>query len=79
MGRDPASDLYIEDKTISARHAKLSYHHGQWWVEDLRSTNGTFLNDEPVQEPLVLASGDRLRFGQVQWQVQAERQAASGE
>lgn len=65
IGRDPANDCPLEDKTISAQHARLSYHHGQWWVEDLGSRNGTFLNQEPVVEPLVVASGDRLRCGQV--------------
>jgi pSer/pThr/pTyr-binding forkhead associated (FHA) protein len=65
IGRDPACDLHIEDKTISAKHARLSFHHSQWWVEDLRSTNGTYLNQEPVTEPLVLTAGDQLRCGQM--------------
>jgi hypothetical protein len=65
VGRDPAAELFLEDKTISARHARLYYEDTQWWVEDLRSTNGTLLNQEHVLEPVVLASGDRLQFGQV--------------
>lgn len=69
IGRDPACDFHLEDKTISAQHARLSYHHGQWWVEDLRSTNGSFINQEPLAEPLVLTAGDELRFGQVLFQV----------
>ncbi|MBN1145708.1 MAG: FHA domain-containing protein [Anaerolineales bacterium] len=69
-GRDPACDLQVQDKTISARHARLSYHHGQWWVEDLRSRNGTFLNQEKVVEPLVMAAGDQLRLGQVVFLVE---------
>lgn len=69
IGRDPASDLPLEDRTISAQHARLAYHHGQWWVEDLHSTNGTALNDEPVESPLVLTDGDELRFGKVHMKV----------
>ena len=65
VGRDPAAELYLEDKTISARHARLYYQDTQWWVEDLGSTNGTLLNQERVVEPVVLANGDRLQFGQV--------------
>ena len=65
VGRDPAAELYLEDKTISARHARLYYEDTQWWVEDLGSTNGTLLNLERVVEPVVLASGDRLQFGRV--------------
>lgn len=65
VGRDPVCDCCLEDKTVSLRHARLSYHHRQWWVEDLGSTNGTFLNQEPVTAPMVVTQGDRLGFGQV--------------
>jgi len=69
IGRDPACDCNLEDKTISAQHARLAYHHGQWWVEDLGSRNGTFLNQEAVIESLVITSGDELRCGQVVFEV----------
>lgn len=65
IGRDPSSDCPIEDMTVSTQHARLSYHHNQWWVEDLGSTNGTYLNQEPVSTPLVLTVGDQIRCGQV--------------
>lgn len=65
IGRDPACDFSVDDKTVSAQHARLCYRQGQWWVEDLNSTNGTSLNDEPVSSPLVLTSGDQVRCGQV--------------
>lgn len=65
IGRSSSSNYPISDDTVSARHARLSYHHQQWWVEDLRSTNGTYLNDEPVSVPTVIVSGDELRCGQV--------------
>jgi FHA domain len=65
IGRDPASDCHLDNQTISAHHTRLSFHHGQWWVEDLRSTNGTFLNQENVDEPLVITTGDTLRCGQI--------------
>lgn len=69
IGRDPACDFHLEDKTISAQHARLSYHHSQWWVEDLHSTNGTFLNQEPVSEPVVITAGDQLRCGQLIFEI----------
>jgi len=65
IGRDPAAECAVLDETISANHARLTYHHGQWWVEDLHSTNGTFLNDERLEMPTVIASGDEVRCGQV--------------
>jgi len=65
VGRSMASEYPIADETVSARHARFSYHHNHWWVEDFRSTNGTFLNDERVSVPTVIVSGDELRVGQI--------------
>lgn len=64
MGRDPGCDIPIKgDDTISTRHAQLSYHHGQWWVQDLASTNGTFLNQTMINMPTVITSGDEIICG----------------
>ncbi len=65
LGRDPACELRLDDEAISARHAKLSFHQGQWWVEDLHSTNGTSLNTVKLTTATVLADGDELRCGKV--------------
>ncbi|MFZ5878808.1 MAG: FHA domain-containing protein [Chloroflexota bacterium] len=64
LGRDPVCDIPIFEDTVSARHARLTYHHGQWWLEDLGSTNGTRLNQEMVTLPTVLTSGDEIGIGQ---------------
>lgn len=63
IGRDPASDIPLADDAVSARHAQLNYHHGQWWLEDLSSTNGTFLNDLTISMPTVITSGDEIKCG----------------
>lgn len=65
IGRDPLNNCAISDETVSSRHAKLSYHHNQWWLEDMNSTNGTFLNDDRVYTPTVVITGDEIRCGQV--------------
>ena len=65
IGRDPASDFVLDDPAVSAQHARLSYRQGQWWLEDLHSTNGSFLNHQPVYEAIVVTSGDQLRCGPV--------------
>ena len=70
IGRDPNNSCQLEDSSISAQHARLTYHHKQWWVEDVGSTNGTFLNQEPITTPLVITSGDNLRCGRVVFQIQ---------
>ena len=69
VGRDPNCDVCLPNELVSAQHARLSYHHNQWWVEDLQSTNGTYLNDERVYTPTVLISGDELRCGKINMQI----------
>jgi len=63
LGRNPECDITINDDTASARHARLSYHHNQWWIEDLNSTNGTKLNREKLTLPTVLTSDDEIQCG----------------
>jgi pSer/pThr/pTyr-binding forkhead associated (FHA) protein len=70
--------LPLDDKTVSARHARLAYHHGQWWLEDLRSRNGTFLNTKAVHEPLVLATGDEVQFGSLKFLVLLDESRVMG-
>jgi pSer/pThr/pTyr-binding forkhead associated (FHA) protein len=63
IGRDPNCDLAIMDEALSAHHARLTYHHGQWWLEDLNSTNGTFLNRERLTTAAVIITGDQFKCG----------------
>ncbi|MCJ7586170.1 MAG: FHA domain-containing protein [Anaerolineales bacterium] len=63
IGRDPACECPLDEETVSTRHARLSYHHGQWWLEDLDSTNGTLLNQERLSTPTVVISGDEIGCG----------------
>lgn len=69
IGRDPACECPLNDETVSARHARLSYHHGQWWLEDLNSTNGTRLNQEPISTPTVIISDDEIGCGKARLTV----------
>jgi pSer/pThr/pTyr-binding forkhead associated (FHA) protein len=63
IGRDPACECALDDETVSARHARLSFHHNQWWLEDLGSTNGTMLNLEKLTTPTVVISEDEFICG----------------
>jgi pSer/pThr/pTyr-binding forkhead associated (FHA) protein len=78
IGRDPSCGLSIDDITVSAQHARLVYRQRQWWLDDLRSTNGTYLNQEPVKNPMVVTSGDELRCGQVKLSILIESSQADG-
>jgi FHA domain len=69
IGREAACDVLLDDLTVSGKHARLAYHSSQWWVEDLQSRNGTYLNREPVISQVVLANGDELQVGQVIVQI----------
>ena len=72
IGRSPQCDCAIDDRTLSAQHARLTYHHNQWWLEDMGSTNGTLLHGEPISMAIVLASGDTITCGNVQIIIEIE-------
>ncbi len=65
MGRDAGCDFSLDDQTVSSQHARLAYRKQQWWLEDLASTNGTFLNGDAVTTPVVITHGDELRLGHI--------------
>lgn len=69
IGRDPACQYHLASELVSAQHARVSFHHNQWWVEDLHSTNGTFLNGERIYTPTVLVNSDELTCGKVNLQL----------
>jgi pSer/pThr/pTyr-binding forkhead associated (FHA) protein len=72
IGRDTKCDVSIQDEALSAHHARLTHHHGQWWLEDLNSTNGTFLNREKLTMPAVVITGDHFKCGNTIFGIQVE-------
>jgi hypothetical protein len=62
IGRGLDNDLVIDDPRVSRHHAQITFRHSHYLLRDLRSTNGTFVNDQPV-EAVVLASGDVVSIG----------------
>ena len=66
IGRAADNSICLDDSTISAYHVRLSFQGGQWWLEDLGSRNGTGVNDLAIEEPIVVAYGDRIRVGRVE-------------
>lgn len=63
IGREPQCNISIKDDVLSANHARVSFHHSQWWLEDLNSRNGTYLNDDRITTPTVVISGDKVKCG----------------
>jgi len=64
IGRDPNLDLVFPSPAVSRRHARLTREGEGYFLEDLGSSNGTFLNDERLLERRLLKSGDQIRLGQ---------------
>jgi pSer/pThr/pTyr-binding forkhead associated (FHA) protein len=71
IGRSPECDVCLEDDLVSRRHAKVQVQGGKWRIEDLGSTNGTWVNEDRLTTSVALARGDRLRLGNATLHVQA--------
>jgi len=64
IGRSSENHLVIDDPFASANHVLVVWRENRWWIEDLGSHNGTYVNDERVTKPKTLNSGDRIRVGE---------------
>jgi len=64
IGRDPLATIVLDADSVSRSHARVELIAGETWVADLGSTNGTFVNDRPVEREL-LKSGDLVKVGDI--------------
>lgn len=64
IGRDASNAIAINDAEISRKHSRLSFQGGKYVLEDLGSTNGTFVNGQRLAGPVVLKSGDIVSLGE---------------
>jgi pSer/pThr/pTyr-binding forkhead associated (FHA) protein len=65
IGRDESCEIRPDDSYLSQFHAKLYANDGVWFVEDLGSTNGTYLNQNRLTGPVEIHAGDTLRVGEI--------------
>jgi pSer/pThr/pTyr-binding forkhead associated (FHA) protein len=63
MGRGSDAALRLDDDYVSTRHARIATNGEQWFVEDLGSTNGTYLGSQRVTTPTPIAVGTPVRLG----------------
>ena len=64
IGRDSSNGVAINDAEISRKHSRLSFQGGKYVLEDLGSTNGTFVNGQRLAGPVVLKPGDVVSLGE---------------
>lgn len=64
IGRDSSNSVAINDAEISRKHSRLSFQGGKYVLEDLGSTNGTFVNGQRLTGPVVLKPGDVVSLGE---------------
>ena len=69
LGRSPECDFTLDNHTVSARHGRLNFHLNQWWYEDLKSTNGSWLDDLKIEEPIVIKDTDSISCGDAVFKV----------
>jgi pSer/pThr/pTyr-binding forkhead associated (FHA) protein len=70
IGRGAECELRIDDEYVSTRHAVLRPQGGQWYVEDLGSTNGTFVGEARVHKPTAVGPGTPVRVGKTILELQ---------
>jgi hypothetical protein len=69
VGRSPSCQIPLTDTFASSIHARLFARDGSWFVEDLGSTNGTYVNERRVTAPAEIKVGDRVRVGRTMLEV----------
>jgi pSer/pThr/pTyr-binding forkhead associated (FHA) protein len=62
IGRHPQSDIFLDDITVSRRHAEVRHRDGGYWAHDVGSLNGTYVNRRSIEDA-ALSSGDELQVG----------------
>ena len=73
LGRDVNNAIVLDDPFASAEHAVLTYRGRGWFLEDLDSTNGSFINGQPIDGVAALSYGDEVQIGQVRFRLERTR------
>ncbi|MFT4008819.1 MAG: FHA domain-containing protein [Nocardioidaceae bacterium] len=63
IGRGTDAQIRLDDDYVSTRHARIANSGDQWYVEDLGSTNGTYIENHRITQPTALTPGQRIRIG----------------
>lgn len=69
LGRAPTNHIIIDDHFASSDHAQIHLRDGQWWLEDRESRNGTHLNDDLIDSPVIITDGDLISIGSTHFRL----------
>jgi hypothetical protein len=70
IGRSPDSAIFLDDPSVAPNHALLRFRERRWWLEDLGSPSGTWLNRRPVETATPVDYGDVIVLGQVRLRLE---------
>ena len=71
IGRNSVCDIQVDDILVSNRHLLLWNERDEWYIRDLKSKNGTWLNGEQMQETYILDDGDTIKIGELELEFRA--------
>jgi pSer/pThr/pTyr-binding forkhead associated (FHA) protein len=72
IGRSPSNTVVIGDTYASSQHALLTWREGHWWLTDQDSRNGTVVNGERVEEPVLVTTGDVITVGETRLKLEID-------
>ena len=70
IGRAATNTIMLDDDYASGEHALITQRGQQWWAQDLGSSNGTLLNNEPLNRPITVTSGDVITIGSTELRIE---------
>ncbi len=70
IGRKPSNALRLDDDFVSGEHSLLAWRDNRWYLSDVASTNGTYLNGEQVLQPRIINYGDLIGIGRVRLRLE---------
>ncbi len=69
IGRNEDCDLYLSSNNISRKHAEIYFNGASIMLRDLKSTNGTFINDRQLNSAVLLNNGDKIGFANIEFKI----------
>ena len=77
LGRLPECDIQIDSNMVSRKHARVYPQDGRFYIEDLNSGNGSFVNGQKITAPTLLKTDDRIKFGPILFRFEGDSSGSS--